>query len=142
MSLYKEFSALLPYLQSVRKIKTHLSFDVSFPKNWKLPKKFVQEDKVMEHQSQNPDERLISFVSEISEDEVELTSKNIKNVISYNLEREQKERLFNEKVEELKGLFEKQTLKNLQTLKFDVKAKKIELEDGEEELRTTGVVEK
>ena len=142
MSLYKEFSALLPYLQSVRKIKTHLSFDVSFPKNWKLPKKFVQEDKVMEHQSQNPDERVISFVSEISEDEVELTSKNIKNVISYNLEREQKERLFNEKVEELKGLFEKQTLKNLQTLKFDVKAKKIELEDGEEELRTTGVVEK
>jgi predicted RND superfamily exporter protein len=119
-----------------------LSFDVNFPKNWKLPKKFVQEDKVMEHQSQNPDERLISFVSEITEIEVELTSKNIKNVISYNLEREQKERLFNEKVEELKGLFEKQTLKNLQSLKFDVKVKKIELEDGEEELRTTGVVEK
>jgi cysteinyl-tRNA synthetase len=142
MSLYKEFSELLPYLQSVRKIKTHLSFDVNFPKNWKLPKKYVQEDKVMEHQSQNPDERLISFVSEINEIEVELTSKNIKNVISYNLEREQKERLFNEKVEELKGLFEKQTLKNLQSLKFDVKVKKIELEDGEEELRTTGVVEK
>jgi hypothetical protein len=101
MSLYKEFSALLPYLQSVRKIKTHLSFDVNFPKNWKLPKKFVQEDKVMEHQSQNPDERLISFVSEITEIEVDL-----------------------------------------QSLKFDVKVKKIELEDGEEELRTTGVVEK
>jgi hypothetical protein len=141
MSLYKEFSALLPYLQSVRKIKTHLSFDVTFPKSWKLPKKFVQEDKVMEHQAQNPDERLISFVSEISETEVELTSKNIKNVISYNLEREEKERLFNEKVEELKGLFEKQTLKNLQSLKFDVKSKKIELEDGEEELRKSGVVE-
>ncbi len=141
MSLYKELSTLLPYLQSVRKIKTHLSFDVNFPKNWKLPKKFVQEDRVMEHQSQNTDERLISFVSEITDTEIEQTTKNIKNLISYNLEREQKEKLFNEKVEELKNIFEKQTLKNLQSLKFEVKSKKIELEDGEEELKTTGVVE-
>ena len=44
MSLYKEFSILFPYLQSVRKIKTYLTFDVSFPNTWKLPKKFV--DKV------------------------------------------------------------------------------------------------
>ena len=36
MSLYKEFSSLLPYLQSVRKLETYLSFDVSFPKTWKF----------------------------------------------------------------------------------------------------------
>ena len=48
MSLYKEFSVLFPYLQSVRKIKSFLSFDVSFPKTWKLPKKYVDEEKLME----------------------------------------------------------------------------------------------
>ena len=48
MSLYKEFSELLPYIQSVRKIEKYLSFDISFPTSWKLPKKYVQEDKVME----------------------------------------------------------------------------------------------
>ena len=51
MSLYKEFSSLLPYLQSVRKLESYLSFDVSFPTTWKLPKKFVDEDKVMEQSS-------------------------------------------------------------------------------------------
>ncbi len=53
MSLYKEFSALLPYLQSVRKLQNYLTFDVSFPTTWKLPKKYVEEDKVMEQNSIN-----------------------------------------------------------------------------------------
>lgn len=142
MSLYKEFSSLLPYLQSVRKIKNYLSFDVSFPKNWKLPKKFVQEDKVMEQQSQNPEERFFSFVSEISEEGVEQNSKNIQNIIAYNLEREQKEKLFDQKVEELKNIFEKQNLRNLQSLKFELKTKKVELDDTEEEITSNRLVEK
>ena len=62
MSLYKEFSALLPYLQSIRKLETYLSFDVSFPTTWKLPKKFVDEDKVMEQTSKIANQRFFSFV--------------------------------------------------------------------------------
>jgi cysteinyl-tRNA synthetase len=142
MSLYKEFSVLFPYLQSVRKIKSFLSFDVSFPKTWKLPKKYVDEEKLMEQTSTIADERLFSFVSEINEVEIEKCSNNIQSIISYNREREEKERLFNEKVEELKVVFEKQSLKNLQELKFDIKSKKIKLEDNEEEIKTTGVVVK
>ena len=140
MSLFKEFSNLLPYLQSVRKIKTYLSFDVSFPKNWKLPKKFVDENKVLEQQSSSDNERLFSFVAEITEEDVELTSKNIKNIINYNIEREQKEQLFESKVEELKKIFEKQNLKNLQSLKFDIKNNKIELQDDEVEIKVPGLV--
>ena len=131
MSLYKEFSVLFPYLQSVRKIKSFLSFDVSFPKTWKLPKKYVDEEKLMEQTSTIADERLFSFVSEINEVEIEKCSNNIQSIISYNREREEKERLFNEKVEELKVVFEKQSLKNLQELKFDIKIKKIKLEYNE-----------
>jgi hypothetical protein len=142
MSLYKEFSVLFPYLQSVRKIKSFLSFDVSFPKTWKLPKKYIDEEKLMEQTSTIADERLFSFVSEINEVEIEKCSNNIQSIISYNREREEKERLFNEKVEELKVVFEKQSLKNLQELKFDIKSKKIKLEDNEEEIKTTGVVVK
>ena len=111
MSLYKEFSTLLPYIQSVRKIKTYLSFDISFPKSWKLPKKFVNEDKVMEQTPTTSDERLFSFVCEITEESIENTSFNLQNIIKYNLEREEKERLFESKVTELKDIFEKQNLK-------------------------------
>lgn len=142
MSLYKEISKLLPHLQSIRKIKDYLSIDVSFPKTWKLPKKFVEEDKIMEQQSPNSEERLISFVSEIEDSIIETCLKNIENIIQYNREREEKERLFDEKVKELKIVFEKQSLKELQDLKFNVKTKKVQLEDNEEEIRTAKLVEK
>jgi hypothetical protein len=142
MSLYKEFSILFPYLQSVRKIKTYLTFDVSFPNTWKLPKKFVNEEKVMEQTTSIPNERLFSFVSEITEEDVEKVSGNIQNIIKYNLEREEKEKLFDSKVNELKMIFEKQNLSNLKSLHFDIKQNKIELVDNEEELDTTGVVGK
>ena len=140
MSLYKEISKLFPHLQSIRRIKDYVSIDVSFPKSWKLPKKYVEEDKIMEQQTQNPDERLISFVSEIDDDKIEKCSKNIESIILYNREREEKERLFDEKVRELKIVFEKQSLKDLQDLKFNVKTKKVQLEDNEEEVKTTGVI--
>ena len=140
MSLFKEFSILFPYLQSVRKIKTYLTFDVSFPNTWKLPKKFVNEEKVMEQTTTIPNERLFSFVSEITEEDVEKVSGNIQNIIKYNLEREEKERLFDSKVNELKMIFEKQNLSNLKSLHFDIKKSKIELVDNEEEIDTTGVV--
>ena len=140
MSLFKEFSILFPYLQSVRKIKTYLTFDVSFPNTWKLPKKFVNEEKVMEQTTTIPNERLFSFVSEITEEDVEKVSGNIQNIIKYNLEREEKEKLFDSKVNELKMIFEKQNLSNLKSLHFDIKKSKIELVDNEEEINTTGVV--
>jgi hypothetical protein len=142
MSLYKEFSILFPYLQSVRKIKTYLTFDVSFPNTWKLPKKFVNEEKVMEQTTTIPNERLFSFVSEITEEDVEKASGNIQNIIKYKLEREEKEKLFDSKVNELKMIFEKQNLSNLKSLQFDIKKSKIELVDNEEEIDTTSVVGK
>jgi len=139
MSLYKEFSTLLPYLQSVRKIKNYLSFDISFPKTWKIPKKYVEEDKIMEQASQVQGERLISYVTEITEDGVQKAHINIKNIIKYNLEREEKDRLFESKVEELKQIFEKQNLDKLKGLQFDIveKSTKIKLEDDEEQIGTT-----
>ena len=140
MSLYKEFSGLFPYLQSVRKIEKYLSFDVAFPLSWRLPKKYVEEDKLMEQESKLPDHRFFSFVSEINEEGVEKTTQNLQNIIKYNLEREEKDKLFQNKVDELKNIFEKQNLSNLKSLKFNIKNPKIELEDNEEKLETTRVV--
>jgi hypothetical protein len=139
MSLYKEFSALLPYLQSVRKLENYLSFDVSFPTTWKLPKKFVDDDKVMEQTSKISGQRFFSFVSEISEESVEKMSQNLKNIIKYNHDREEKERLFQNKVEELKNIFEKQDLNSLKNLNFELKTGKIELVDEEESVERVGV---
>jgi hypothetical protein len=143
MSLYQEFSSLLPYLQSVRKLQNYLSFDVSFPNAWKIPKKFAEEDKIMEQQSNSPSQRLFSYVTEISETGVQKVHYNIKNIIKYNLEKEEKDRLFETKVEELKKLFEKQNLEKLKGLYFDINEpimKKPTLEDDEEQIRTDKMV--
>jgi hypothetical protein len=139
MSLYKEFSSLLPYLQSVRKLENYLSFDVSFPKNWKLLKRFVDEEKVMEQSSKIENERMFSFVAEINEESVGLIGKNVRGIINYNLELEEKERLFQNKVGELKTIFEKSDLNNLKGLSFELKleSKKITLEDGEQRVKGT-----
>lgn len=141
MSLYKEFSDLLPYLQSVRKLKEYFSFDVMFPTTWKLPKKYVDENRLVEQESKMSTQRFFSFVSEINEEDVERITTNIKNIVRYNLDREEKEKLFEDKVIELKTIFEKQTLKSLKNLKFQINAiNHIELEDNEESVKTSEMV--
>lgn len=130
MSLYKDISKLYPYIISIRKLKTYLSFDVSFPNSWKLPKKYVPENSAVEIESSIPNERSISFVSEFNEDSVDKTTFNILRIIQYNKEREEKERLLQDKVNELKNIFEKQDLTTLKSLQFNLnKINKIELSD-------------
>lgn len=137
-SIYKEFNDLYPYIQSVRKLKNYLSFDMSFPKKWKLPKKYVKEESAIEHSSQDPDNRLISFASEFEEVSINDTAENIKNIIKYNKELEAKEKLFNDKVNELKHLFDKQNLQSLHSLKFELLPHQIKLHDEEDEGDTNG----
>ena len=136
MSFFKEFSSLLPYLQSVRTIKEYLSFDILFPSEWKIPKKYVDEQRVVEQETTKAGSRFFSFVCEINETEFERISNNIKSIIKYNLDREAKDKLFEDKVNELKSIFEKQNLNNLKNLKFELKNNMIEFEGDEEEPRT------
>lgn len=147
MSIYKEFNDLYPYIQSVRKLKNYLSFDMTFPRSWKIPKKYVKEDSVLENDSTDKTQRLISFVSQFEEKSINHIAENIKNIIKFNKELEAKEKLFNDKVNELKNLFEKQNLQSLNELKFEFSPKKYTLNGEDEETNsdqegtTTGVVE-
>jgi hypothetical protein len=146
MSIYKEFNDLYPYIQSIRKLKNYLSFDMSFPKSWKLPKKYIKEESVLENESPDKNQRLISFVSQFEEKSINEIAENIKNIIKINKELEAKEKLFNDKVSELKNLFEKQNLQSLNELKFEFSPKKYTLDGEEEETNsdqegtTTGMV--
>jgi hypothetical protein len=128
--MYKELKDIFEYLVSVRKLKTYLTVDIEFPNHWKIPKKYVQEDKIVENQKMNENKRFFSFVSEFDEIVLNDTVSNIKNIISYNKEIEMKESLLKQKIDELKRIFEKENLENLQGLKFDMIEEK--LDDGEE----------
>jgi len=125
MSLNIQLTPIFKYLHQVRKIEDYLIFDMYFPNSWKILKKFVIEDKFINMGT--VDEGLIgmSFVSESNEDNLTLTQNNIIGIINYNLEREQKETLLETKINELKGIFEKQSLDSLKSLKFDIKSNEI-----------------
>lgn len=134
--MYYELKDIFEYLVSVRKLKNYLSIDIEFPLTWKIPKRFAQEDKIMENQRLNDNGRFFSFVCEFDESVVNLTVENIKNIIAYNKEIELKERLLKQKIDELKRIFESKKLENLQTLKFELFEEK--LDDGEEDFNEGG----
>lgn len=134
--MYNELKEIFQFLVSVRKLKTYLTIDIEFPSNWKIPKKYVIEDKIVENEKLNENFRFFSFVTEFNENEMNQTVNNIKKIISYNKEIEMKEKLLKQKIDELKKIFEKENLDNLQSLKFDILEEK--LDDGEEIVDTRG----
>jgi len=134
--MYNELKDIFQYLVSVRKLKKYLSIDIEFPSNWKIPKKFVQEDKIVENEKVTDGTRFFSFVSEFDEKILNTTVNNIKNIIAYNKEIENKEKLLKQKIDELKKIFETENLENLQSLKFDILEEK--LDDGEEVINARG----
>ena len=134
--MYKELKDIFNYLVTVRVLKTYLSIDVEFPIGWKIPKKFVQEDKIMENEKMNKDKRFFSFVSEFDEEALNTILKSIKSIISYNKEIELKEKLLKQKIDELKKIFESEHLDSLQNLKFELLEEK--LNDEEEDFNERG----
>ena len=135
MSFYKEIEKIIPYMKSIRKLKTYLSFDIEFTSHWKILKKYAQEGKVVEQEATSKEVRLISFVSSTEEIDTSQTISNIVSIIEYNKELEEKERLFQNKVNELKQIFDKQGLDKLQSLKFELREFKLNGDDDDEEQR-------
>jgi hypothetical protein len=89
-----------------------------FPSKWSLPKSLVDEGQIVGFESENQNLKGISFVSSIDDSEVSKNIVKIAKIIKLNKEKELKERLFKETVEQLKNTFEKTDLDKLKNLNF------------------------
>jgi hypothetical protein len=118
MSFYTELSPFVEYLHSIRKLKNYLSFDMVFPTKWSIPKSLVDEGQIVGFEAENQNLKGISFVSPIDNSEVSKNLVKIAKIIKLNKEKELKERLFKETVEQLKNTFEKTDLDKLKNLNF------------------------
>jgi hypothetical protein len=140
MSLYTELSPFVEYIHSIRKLKNYFSFDMLFPAKWSLPKSIVEESQVVGFEAESQSFRGISFVTAINEVEVSKTLSRIAKIIKLNKEKELKERLFKDTVEQLKTTFEKTNLDKLKNLYFDfdegstTPELNVELDDTENDL--------
>lgn len=119
MSFYKEIAPFVEYIHSIRKLETYLSFDMTFPAKWSIPKNIVDEGQIIGFEVEDRNSKGVTFVCPIGEKEVSSILVKIGKTIKLNKERELKERLFKQTVEQLKQTFEKTDLEKLQNLYFD-----------------------
>ena len=92
---------------------------MKFPNKWSIPKSIVEEGQVIGFEVEDQNSKGITFVCPISEKDVSITLVKIGKIIKLNKEKELKEKLFKQTVEQLKQTFEKTDLDKLQNLYFD-----------------------
>lgn len=110
-----------------------------FPSTWSMLKNSPDGLEIL--QNNDKDDRIItSFVCENQSHLIDKLENVMDNIIRSNVEREEKEKLFKSKVQELKSIFEKENLENLKGLKFDVEELTKLLQDEPEETES-GITE-
>jgi hypothetical protein len=134
--IYSEFiTTTSNYLKSVRILKDYVTFDMTFPSSWLLPKKGPAEIEILQN-SDKDGSIITSFVCQNKTKLIDVIETTIQTVINTNIEREEKERLFKNKVHELKQIFEKENLENLKGLKFDLEEFANLLTQSDDEVNT------
>lgn len=120
MNFQEVLQFLFPYLHGIRKLNQYLSVELIFPKTWEFPQTIIEKAQVEQNEKYTGEGYHLIFVAEVSHDtKVDEMLDVIADLITHNLEKEEKERLLKSKVIELKEIFKNASLEDLKTLKFD-----------------------
>jgi len=137
--IYSKFiSKTEKYLKSVRMLKNYVSFDLIFPPTWIMVKNAPEGIEIIQNEDQET--KITSFVCVCNSQLIDKLESVVDMVTKTNIEREEKEKLFKLKVQELKSIFETKNLENLKGLKFDVE-ELTNLLQNEPEENNAGVTE-
>ena len=123
------------YLKSVRILKNYVSIDMVFSSSWQMIKNKPNGVEILQNE-QGDGSLVTSFVSLNEKEYIDILEKCLDEFIKTNIEREEKERLFKNKVHELKQIFEKENLENLKGLKFDLEEFANLLTQSDDEVNT------
>jgi hypothetical protein len=152
--VYELISNLRPYFFSLREISDNVSLDLRLPLTWKLEsvQGIVGQYKSLQLkvQDKNDKNQLVSIVSLATQDGYDTARICAEEIIKFNIELEEKDRLFREKVRELETLFRKESLDKLKEINFitengqeDSTGNELALErDGEGQQRDPGTQKK
>lgn len=109
------------YLKSVRVLKDFVSFDIYLKSSWGIPKKYTKDIEVIKQDnSDKPEFTLFSLVVKNERELVNELETAINGIIKFNQEREEKEKLFKDKIQELKTMFETNDVGSLKRLYFEI----------------------
>lgn len=120
MNFQEVLQFLFPYLHGIRKLNQYLSVELIFPKTWEFPQSIIEKAQVEQNEKYSGEGYHLIFVAEVNHTtKVDEMLDVIADLITHNLEKEEKERLLKSKVIELKEIFKNASLEDLKTLKFD-----------------------
>jgi hypothetical protein len=114
---------------------------MAFPTKWSLPKSIIDEGQVISFNLEDQNLKGVSFVSQINENDVSVILTKIGKIIKLNKERELKEQLFKQTIDQLKQTFEKNDLDKLQNLYFDFETDAPNLELDEQNGQESATIE-
>jgi hypothetical protein len=121
------------YVSSVRFLEDYVSFDLKIPESWSIQQKAVKDIEVINTNKVSEGIRYLSLVCKNDAGEVNKTEMALDEIIKFNKEREEKERLFKTKVQELKSIFDNKDINALRGLKIGIDELESLLSGGTEE---------
>lgn len=116
-AVFDTINSLRPFFFSLREIKNSISLDLKIPTKWAVDG-LTEYDVTIKVQDENENNRLISLIGTATKEGYDNVFTVAKKIIKYNLEIEEKTRLFNEKVEELKKFFLEAPIDKLKDISF------------------------
>lgn len=138
--IFKEFTEKTKdYLKSLRFLKEYVSFDMYLKDGWQIPKNYVSDiEIVQQEQTDRQNHTLYSFVVKSDKDNVDRLEIALGKIFKFNSDREEKEKLFKEKITKLKKMFETTNVEELKGLDFILSEPTITLKDDEQTTDTEG----
>ena len=134
MTLYEEILQFDEFFTSIRRHDDFLVFDLKLPLSWEDKKILNQRgDKIqMKIGTQNQSHKIVSFFTLFNEESTSLLIEEIKGIIKWNTDIEEKSNLLNMKMMELKKMFSENNVDSLRKLKFNFTPNMILNEKGKE----------
>lgn len=120
-TMYNIVTSLRPHFFSLREINDNVSLDIKIPNIWEFEGLVEPDEKIpfaVKVQDKGEELSLISLISPSTSEGYDYVFNYAKTVISVNKEKEEKERLFKETIDQLKTLFLNTPLDKLKDISF------------------------
>jgi hypothetical protein len=119
--MYKEIESLMPYFHSLRALDSkYFSIDIKIPLNWVFDRFMVDTNDVScKIQDKNSKTLLISLIGFAHKEGLTKIFKLAEEIIKFNIEEEEKNKLLALKIKELESMFSTKTLDELKEININ-----------------------
>lgn len=131
--MFESIKSLRPHFHSLREIENNVSLDVKLPITWKFDD-IIKLYSTVKYRVQDKNDKftLISLVANGTQQGYDVVFACANEIIKFNREEQEKQRLFQLKVKELEELFKKESLDKLKEITL--------INNGQETTTSEGVV--